>query len=442
MEKTTRTQKIESQSLVYHNFDYLGDQILNEIPGTMLEVMPHKDQHTLVYVANMNILALGQIEHTPEQVETYNQAGLHIWLFEPLCSYYVNDPFAQDWSKHNSGFYSEFEPNAHSDEMLYRASELDSIKEYAERWGLTNIVVHTGDYEADRFFAYYSPWMKIITDDLFLRSMSLFYSFDISAKTEISNRFVCSSWRWTPVRQLINGLLADKDAISSWCFKADPDTLDTNIWAQHISENLRREYMAGLVLLNRQVPKTIDIRVDEPSIVGAEHREIYPRVVEHADTQWYNPVINDHDPNPQMESAYRRSFVSIVCESRYAQPTANLSEKFQQPVKYKTPFILLAPPRTLEYLKSLGYQTFSDWWSEDYDEIEDHAERLTEVYRLIQWIETLSYAELFQMYKQMIPVLEHNLQVAARQSRFGSLQKYIFKPVEHQVWDHGEQDLL
>lgn len=441
MEKKARTQTIEDQSLVCHNFEYQGDVELGEIPGTMLEMIPNKDQHTLVYNANMRILSLEEITHTPEQIEQYNQAGLHIWLFEPLCGYYVDDPFAQSWSKHNSGFYSEFSICTHTDESMYRASELDSIMEYAERWGLTNITVHTGDYEADRFFEYYTDSMTLLTDDLFLRCGALFDNFDISAKTEITNRFICTAWRWTPVRQLINGLLADKDTISSWCFRADADTLDNNVWAQHLSENLQAEYQHGLKKLNEQVPKTIDIRVDEPSIVGAEHREIYPRAAEH-EGEWFNPVINEHDPNPAMEAAHRKSFVSIVCESRYAQPTANLSEKFQLPVKYKTPFILLAPPRTLEYLKSLGYQTFSEWWSEDYDEMEDHAERLTEVYRLIEQINAMSYEELFKIYKEMLPVLEHNLRVAAKHSRFRALQQYILKPSEHQVWHQGEQDLL
>jgi hypothetical protein len=218
--------------------------------------------------------------------------------------------------------------------------------------------------------------------------------------------------------------------------------LDDNLWAKDISADLKAAYLEGLAVLNDQVPLTIDLPVSKYLPITRDPGDHYPKI-DNQESEWYNPVIKDHEFNPVLNQAYRDCFMAVVVESRYAQPTANLSEKFQHAVKYKTPFLLVGPPRSLEYLRSLGYRTFSDWWDEDYDEIEDHAERLAKIYEIISWIESLSMTELFEMYKQMIPILEHNLRVAAKQSRWKKLMRYVFKETNyHQVWYQGHQDLL
>ena len=75
------------------------------------------------------------------------------------------------------------------------------------------------------------------------------------------------------------------------------------------------------------------------------------------------------------------------------------------------PFILLAPPHTLEYFKIFGYQTFSDFWDESYDDIEDHGERLARIFTIIQDLLKKPIEELREVYKEMMPVLEHNRQL-------------------------------
>jgi len=73
---------------------------------------------------------------------------------------------------------------------------------------------------------------------------------------------------------------------------------------------------------------------------------------------------------------YNDCFVDIVTESRYAQPTGNYSEKVYQPMFHKKPFVLVAPPHTLRYLKEQGFKTFDKFWDESYDKEENHQERI------------------------------------------------------------------
>ena len=48
---------------------------------------------------------------------------------------------------------------------------------------------------------------------------------------------------------------------------------------------------------------------------------------------------------------YKNSFCEVVCETRFAQPTGNFSEKTIRPMHFHRPFVLVAPPHTLKYLK-------------------------------------------------------------------------------------------
>jgi hypothetical protein len=75
---------------------------------------------------------------------------------------------------------------------------------------------------------------------------------------------------------------------------------------------------------------------------------------------------------------------------------------------YLKPFILLAPPHCLKYLKESGYQTFDQFWDESYDSIEDHGERLKKVLELIKSLLDKPIEELHELYEQMMPVLEFN----------------------------------
>ena len=109
-----------------------------------------------------------------------------------------------------------------------------------------------------------------------------------------------------------------------------------------------------------------------------------------------------------LQEFYSTAFVDIVTESRFAQPTGNYSEKTYQPIQYKRPFILAAPPHTLKYLKEQGFKTFSDFWDESYDDEFDNAKRMIKLFDLINFIGDKSIHELRQILHDMTPILEFN----------------------------------
>jgi hypothetical protein len=100
-----------------------------------------------------------------------------------------------------------------------------------------------------------------------------------------------------------------------------------------------------------------------------------------------------------------------VTEARYALPTGNLSEKTLNAIKCFRPFILVASPYTLEYLKHYGVKTFSQFWDESYDREENHEQRLIKIFEVIDYIDSFTVDELKTLYSKMTPILEHNYQI-------------------------------
>jgi hypothetical protein len=80
----------------------------------------------------------------------------------------------------------------------------------------------------------------------------------------------------------------------------------------------------------------------------------------------------------ESKDIYLNSYISLVSESIFFQidadenglsdfPTGYLSEKIWKPIGHSQPFILAGPSKSLKYLKTLGFKTFSPYIDESYD---------------------------------------------------------------------------
>jgi hypothetical protein len=108
----------------------------------------------------------------------------------------------------------------------------------------------------------------------------------------------------------------------------------------------------------------------------------------------------------------------VITEARFAYPMGQFSEKTLNAIKSFRPFILVAPPRTLEYMQSYGIQTFDEFWDESYDQEENHESRLIKIFRIIDYIDSFSIDELKELYIKMLPILEHNYRIIQNISKF------------------------
>lgn len=361
------------------------------------------NDHAMIYFGNRHITDLEKIVHTDSEIATLNSNGLSIYLFEPLSSYDSMNP------DHNMGFYSEF--NNHIEHANLRAEELDSIYAYATTNNLCNITVHTCDYNVEKYYTHYTDVLKLKCDDLFLKSQKKIVGLDDTFRNQFNKKFVCLNWRFTKHRQLLATFLANESCCLSWHHRFTFDDLKNNLffdmdsWNKNHSPHYKK-LESNVDLINEHTPYIVDIDADAIDIVNGVV-DIWPNAKNYSPGE--TPSLYNSHTNG-LHSVYQNCFVDVVNETRFAQPTANFSEKVFQAMQYQKPFIVVAPPKTLEYIKSLGFRTFNDFWDESYDDELDHGERLAKIFDLITEISNMTIDESRALYEKMIPVVMHNLQ--------------------------------
>jgi hypothetical protein len=105
---------------------------------------------------------------------------------------------------------------------------------------------------------------------------------------------------------------------------------------------------------------------------------------------------------------YYNTLISVVTETETEKDCVFFSEKIFKPIVALHPFIVISNKNFLKELKELGYKTFSDFWDESYDEIDDETQRFNAILKLIEDLNKKPIEELKNMYFNMIPILEHN----------------------------------
>jgi hypothetical protein len=346
-----------------------------------------------------------------EVAKYLNEVGIDYYLNEPICTYVEHaEP------KYNMIFYSELSGTENPEDL--RSEELQSIVDYAERNNLTNITVRTCDYGVEKYFPYYAKRLNLIFDDSFVKHTQILYPSKSIPKT-FNKRFMNLNWRWSPHRNLIASFLSHSDSYISYYFTGSLEDIANNAPWLDISA-LPSEYyirlLQGIDYINQHSPLNVDLKITEAAACSTVR---YPKGELKID-DFVDPIMG----NP-VENKYGDIFCDVVTESRFAQFTGNYSEKTHQPMFYKKPFILVAPPRTLELLHNQGYKTFSDFWDESYDTCDNHNDRLIKIFELIETLESKSMAELEEMYLEMQPILDHNLtHLSARLSSIYSGRKF------------------
>jgi hypothetical protein len=346
----------------------------------------------MVYMFNNRIKELYDINHSAEVTSYLNEVGVDFYLSEPLCAYLENS------EEKNMIFYSEMTGEENTND--FRSEELQSIVDYAEQNKLTNIRVRTCDYKVEECFPYYAEKLQLICDDSFVRHTPVL-TLNKPITTKFIKRFMNLNWRWTPHRNLIASFLSTSSSYVSYYFTSTvEDVRESAPWfnMSAMTDSHQSRLTRGLEYLNKHVPLNVDLNITK----AVSFTKRYPEGDLTLD-EFVDPVIG----NP-IENRYLDIFCDVVTESRFGQPTANYSEKTHQPIFYKKPFIIVAPPRTLEFLHEQGYKTFGDFWDESYDTCENHNDRLIKIFELIEWLESKTMTELEEMYLEMQPILEHN----------------------------------
>lgn len=140
-----------------------------------------------------------------------------------------------------------------------------------------------------------------------------------------------------------------------------------------------------------------------------------------------------HDDQRELKDFYTRSLVSIITETLCYDEAVTETEKTLKAIAHKQPFILVAAPKALHYLRSHGYQTFSQWWDESYDNVEDHYDRIVAIGKVCQDINSWDRNKRAQFLEESKSVLQHNYDKmkATRLSRLPDMWYHLFDLAQH-----------
>lgn len=105
---------------------------------------------------------------------------------------------------------------------------------------------------------------------------------------------------------------------------------------------------------------------------------------------------------------YEHTLFDLVAETVFNYPHAYISEKTVRPIVGGRPFVAVAAPNTLAWLQEMGFETFSRWWDESYDQEPDPDARLSLIFDTVMDICSWSPARCERTLQEMLPVLEHN----------------------------------
>ena len=135
--------------------------------------------------------------------------------------------------------------------------------------------------------------------------------------------------------------------------------------------------------------------IESPNISGSASADI-PRTID----SYMHPDF----PGPPKVDA----FWHIVTETVFYYSKLHLTEKIFKPIVSKQPFMLLAAPGNLAYLKSYGFKTFDSVIDETYDTIQDNDLRTEAVVKQLHWYCNLTPGEKTDVIQQLEPIIDYN----------------------------------
>jgi hypothetical protein len=112
-------------------------------------------------------------------------------------------------------------------------------------------------------------------------------------------------------------------------------------------------------------------------------------------------------PIQAAEHVYQNFLIDIVSESFTTGDSFFITEKTVRSMMLKKPMIVMGSRNYLDYLHQMGFQTFNDFWDENYDGFCD-ADRYKKILELIDQLSGLSLGKLQKIYHGMQSVLDHN----------------------------------
>jgi hypothetical protein len=127
--------------------------------------------------------------------------------------------------------------------------------------------------------------------------------------------------------------------------------------------------------------------------------------------QFYS--INTADSNSSADYCskdYAACGIEVVLETLFDDDRWHLTEKTLRPIACGKPFLLMATPGSLQYLRDYGFETFADVIDESYDTIANSQDRLNAVVQEMKRIAALDADAKQVLYTKLHEIAQRNKQ--------------------------------
>ena len=330
------------------------------------------------------------------------------------------------------GFFEEFDYDTKNSDMSI--IEFDFLQAIATKYNI-KFNVFTCDYNTSTLIAdnykHLYPNLHCVCYDIFIRDIAedkdgVLHTYPIRNYNNSRPNYVpgytgklkyklCSqNLRYSTHRQLVVAHLSTKESSFTWNYKINQTVSCHNFgWLDKtiIDCDIYDALSQNLTLLKKHT-----------KLENYSGRKIMPKyITDHK----YVRSITQHEigyNNNGLVKHIHECFLTVVTESRFCQPVANISEKVLRNCLAQRPFLIVAPPYSLEYLDKLGFKSFNKWWDESYDKEENHTKRLMMIFDIVDYIDSLPYERLYELLDEMKDVLDHNYN---RMKTFKSCKKIL-----------------
>ena len=119
---------------------------------------------------------------------------------------------------------------------------------------------------------------------------------------------------------------------------------------------------------------------------------------------------------------FSKSFLYVVtetiCDNFYTDTNIRIDfmSKMGRALAFPTPFVAVGNFGILKHLKELGFKTFSNWFDESYDDIEDLDDRMNAISKLIEKLKNITFEDQLKMRNEMLEIFQHNRNVLLKMS--------------------------
>jgi hypothetical protein len=193
-----------------------------------------------------------------------------------------------------------------------------------------------------------------------------------------------------------------------------------------------REYRLTLseLIANSGLPSHCNMKFSsvDNNIHYVNHKFLNPELaIQHQNLESIFPT-NTADSNASANYSsqdYQSCAIELVLETLFDDSRLHLTEKSLRPIACNRPFILAAPPGSLQYLRDYGFETFQGLIDETYDTINDPLLRLTAIVKEMQRIANLDLSAKIQLWHKLYQISQRN------QQRFFSKEFHNFVTNEY-----------